>query len=462
MGRVRWLVAALVLVLAVAAPAAADHDDSSHENMELLGSVELPGATDVVLTGDGYAIQAVNGSGEFAGLWVVDVRDPANPVATGHLPCAGSGYDIGLWNDIAVMSIDSPSGNSSTAEVGCNVDGTEGTEGIRLVDVSDRSAPREVAFLETDCGSHTNVTFERDGRGYVYVQSYPASTSGACPSLHGVISVVDITDPENPEVVSQPSTQPAVGCHDGAVHGDIAVMACLTEGQIWDISDPVNPVILSHLTDVPDVFWHSSDVSNDGSVAAIGFESFQAAGTSCNGVQEGVLGAIWFYDITDPTDPSQGDYWTPPRASAGICTAHNFTVVPGIDADVLVTGWYMAGIMALDFTDHTDVQEIAHYLHADGTSVWHANFDNGYVYAGDGERGLDIYEIPSLTAALADAGPDPAPAPAPEEPQDEPAPADEQLAATGGGAAVVGLVVLAGALVVPHRRAWPRRRHGGD
>src|SRR5688572_22352351 len=96
---------ALILVLASALPAAASHNEDDHsDNMDLLGSVVLNGATDVEFTKDGYAVVTVNGSGEFAGLWLVDVSNPAKPKAVGNLPCAGSGYDVGLWKNIAVMS----------------------------------------------------------------------------------------------------------------------------------------------------------------------------------------------------------------------------------------------------------------------------------------------------------------------------------------------------------------------
>src|SRR5687767_2320341 len=101
-------------------PATARQAEDDHsDNVRMIGSTPLPGATDVEFTKDGYAVMTVNGSGEDAGLWVVDVRDPENPKRVGHLPCAGSGYDVGLWRDIAVMSSDSAANNSST-EGGCN------------------------------------------------------------------------------------------------------------------------------------------------------------------------------------------------------------------------------------------------------------------------------------------------------------------------------------------------------
>jgi hypothetical protein len=365
----------------------------SSDNIKLVSNTPLGGANDVVFTDDGYAVVATNGSGEQAGLWVVDVRDPKKPKPVGHLPCAGSGYDVGLWEDIAVMSIDSASGNSSTADTGCNVDGTEGTEGIRLVDISDRRNPKEVKFVETQCGSHTNITFDHEGRGLVYVQSYPASTSGACPSAHGIISVVDITDPSKAEVVAQPSVVPAVGCHDGAIDGDRAYMACLTEGQVWDITDPLEPAILSHIRDVPDAIWHSADTSNDGDVAIFGFESFGAGNASCSGTGSGKHGALYFYDVADPAAPSQLGSFVPPRLVDGLCTAHNFSVIPGHDK--LVTSWYAGGFMAVDFSDPTAPAEFAHFL-GEGTSTWDAQWYRGKAYVGDTARGLDILKIKGL------------------------------------------------------------------
>ncbi|MGH2730322.1 MAG: LVIVD repeat-containing protein, partial [Actinomycetota bacterium] len=279
---------ALALVVTFAGAGMASHNDDDHsDNIKMIASAELPGATDIEFTDDGYAVMTVNGSTEFAGLWVVDVRNPKLPRPLGHLPCAGSGYDVGLWKDIAIMSSDSASGNSSTKETGCNLKGTQNQEGIRLVDVSNRYRPEEIKFLPTPCGSHTNLVVPDGKRAYVYVQSYPASTSGACPSAHSIISVVDITNPAKAKIVSQPSTAPAVGCHDGSVHGHYAYMACLTEGQVWDISDPTAPEKVATLHDVPDAIWHSSDVSNTGKIAIFGFESFGPGNASCNGAAQG-------------------------------------------------------------------------------------------------------------------------------------------------------------------------------
>ncbi|HWL64743.1 MAG TPA: hypothetical protein VNP73_02115, partial [Actinomycetota bacterium] len=193
MKKILVLALGVALLGALAPTGSAQDAGEGSENVKLIGSTPLPGATDMEFTKDGYAVQAVNGSGEKAGLWVVDVRNPKKPKPIGHLPCVGSGYDVGLWKNIAVMSSDSASGNSSLKKDGCNVKGTDNQEGIRLVDISDRARPKEIKFVETQCGSHTNIVVPRGKKAYVYVQSYPASTSGACPSAHGIISVVNIT-----------------------------------------------------------------------------------------------------------------------------------------------------------------------------------------------------------------------------------------------------------------------------
>lgn len=379
----------------VAVPASARVAGESSDNVKHIANVPLNRATDVQFTKDGYAVVGVNGSGKQAGLWVVDVSNPSKPKSVGHLPCAGSAYDIGLWGDIAVMSIDSPSGNSTTAEDGCNLAGTEGTEGIRLVDISNRRKPREVKFLETPCGSHTNVTFGHKGRGISYIQSYPASTSGACPSLHGIVSVVDITKPAKAKIIGEVDVLPAVGCHDGSIHGKYAYMACLTEGQVWDVSDPLKPEVITHINDVPDIFWHTSDVSNDGKTAIFGFESFGAGNASCNGTGVGKHGALFFYDVSDPTAPKQLSSFVPPRFISGLCTSHNFKVIPDVAKDILVSAWYAGGLMAVDFSDPTAPVEHGYFL-GEGTSTWDAQWYRGKVFVGDGGRGLDILEITDL------------------------------------------------------------------
>jgi hypothetical protein len=173
-------------------------------------------------------------------------------------------------------------------------------------------------------------------------------------------------------------------------------MACLTEGQVWDITDPTQPEILSHIRDVPDAIWHSADTSNDGKTAIFGFESIGPGNSSCTGIGQGVAGGLWFYDVTDPAAPVQLGHFIPPRLIDGMCTAHNFATIPGIERDALVTAWYAGGFMVVDFSDPNAPTEFGHYLPASGTSTWDAKWYRGKAYVGDGSRGLDVYSVKGL------------------------------------------------------------------
>jgi len=79
-----------------------------------------------------------------------------------------------------------------------------------------------------------------------------------------------------------------------------------------------------------------------------------------------------------------------------LCTAHNFTVVPAIKRDLLVTAWYAGGLMAVDFSDPENPTEFAHYLVASGTSTWDTKWYRGRAFVGDTNRGLDIFELKGI------------------------------------------------------------------
>jgi hypothetical protein len=55
-----------------------------------------------------------------------------------------------------------------------------------------------------------------------------------------------------------------------------------------------------------------------------------------------------------------------------------------------VTAWYGRGVRVVDFSDPSAPKELAHYVPTDG-DTWSAKPHNGYIYAGDINRGLDVY-----------------------------------------------------------------------
>ena len=95
-------------------------------------------------------------------------------------------------------------------------------------------------------------------------------------------------------------------------------------------------------------------------------------------------------------DPREGEY----------CSSHMGMTVIGIERDLLVNAWYTGGVDVIDFTDPTQLKEIAYYDTSRQTGTWSAYpytgpmFKNGPgvpVYTSDGvednanAKGLEVF-----------------------------------------------------------------------
>ncbi len=89
-----------------------------------------------------------------------------------------------------------------------------------------------------------------------------------------------------------------------------------------------------------------------------------------------------------------------PKATSKNCVAHNGSLVPVPGRDIEVQAWYQGGISVVDFTDPANPFEIAYFdrgaidpkmlvLGGDWSAYWY----NGYVYASEIARGLDVFEL---------------------------------------------------------------------
>jgi hypothetical protein len=294
-------------------------------------------------------------------------------------------------------------------------------EGIRVVSIKDKANPQQIAFVDTDCGSHTHtlVPDEKNKRLLIYVLSYPLGGQGVECNVetHRKISVIEVPlrAPELARVVSTPDVSPAIGCHDVTVFMplQIAAAACISESQMWDISDPVNPRIISHIVNPAINIHHSTTFNWSGTTLVIGDElGGAAASPGClDGTESGPLGALWFYDVSNPAAPLPLSYYTIPQQEVTIfCTAHNFNTVPTKSGrDVLVSAWYNGGTSVLDFTDPTNVQQLGFYIakgdDGDGpiSATWSSYWYRGFIYANNFDedvnsltgrsRGLDVFAI---------------------------------------------------------------------
>jgi hypothetical protein len=365
--------------------------------------------------------------GKYDGLTLMNVADPARPRHRGTFQCNGNQSDVTIWKDLVVVSVDSP-----MAHDGCDAPAASAAEyasdahweGLRIVDVSKRRAPRQIATVKTDCGAHTHTQVpdlrhrgpdgKPDPRVLIYVSSYPLGGQGTTCSYatHRKISIVEVPlrRPTEARVIATPDVSPAMGCHDITVFlpRQLAAAACITESQIWDISDPADPVIVSRIHNPAMQIHHSSALSWDGDVLVLGDEMGGAAAAfGCLSEGNAPTGALWFYDVSDPTDPQQlSSYTIPQNEVSALCTAHNFNPIPLRDGGrVLVSAWYNGGTHVIDFDDPAEPEQLAWYKPREGkrgaawSSYWYNgaifanNFDESYVPSVPSSRGLDVFTV---------------------------------------------------------------------
>jgi len=296
-------------------------------------------------------------------------------------------------------------------------------EGIRVVSIADRRAPEQIAAVATDCGSHTHTLVPdlrfRNSKGQlrprvlIYALSYPLNGQGVTCNYgtHQKISVVSVPlhAPEKAKVISTPSVAPAIGCHDVTVYPakGIAGAACISESQIWDISDPANPTIIGRIRNPAINIHHSTTFNWSAKTLVIGDELGGALLTpGCVG-GHAPLGALWFYDISDPANPVERGHFGVPQVEPSIfCTAHNFNTVPLTERkDVLVSSSYNGGTFAVSFTDPANPRLLGYFVAKEPvqSAGWSSYWYNGHIYTNNFDedvnsvtaksRGFDVMKL---------------------------------------------------------------------
>ena len=409
--------------------------DEFTPNISLIGNFDDSGTyrqgADEAFSGHHAILSSYDNPGGFR---IVDIKNPRRPFEVGQFSCPGPQNDVSIWGKLVFVSVDSPRKDNQCGAAADTPGAVAGTawEGIRIVDITRPQVPVQIKTVFTDCGSHTHtlVPDRPNNRVLIYVLSYPLNPQGAnCnPATHRKFSIVEVplSAPADARVIATPDVSPAVGCHDVTVYPKkgLAAAACLTESQIWDIRNPAAPRIISHIRNPKINIHHSSTFSWDGKTVVFGDEMTGATVTP--GCPEGAdrhlpLGALWFYDVSDPANPvEKGSFHMPQgEADSAICTAHNFNTVPTrTQRDVLVSGWYNNGTTVLDFTNPSDPRQLGYYVAHGGTqnsgstarpdttirsTAWSSYFYNGLIYTNNfdedvnsvspASRGLDVFRI---------------------------------------------------------------------
>ena len=374
------LLALFALTLAPFIPASA-----AAGTLELEASVPFDGGTDMDFAGDLVFVGSWN-SDEHGGMYIVDISTPTDPQLLSHFRCGGNQNDVGaLSKDTVVLAMHrSYGGPGCTDEIG----------GLRVVDVSDPTAPKESAFVQIEpSGTHT-VTIVGD-TGYVY-----ANPGGVETPNNWATTIVDVRDPANPKVAGTFTPPGSTGCHDINVVGDRAYCAGSNITQIWDVSDPVDPQVVSSIVNPGIFFHHTAMPSSDGDTLVITDEAFGVH--VCDPTGKNPTGAYWFYDITIEQAPIlRGWLGNTERLDYGHglqeewCTVHNGNMVPG--RDWMLASAYYGGTTVIDFSEPSLPTVVSH-LAPESADTWSAYYYDGYVYASDLSRGFDVMSMDELLA----------------------------------------------------------------
>src|SRR5215510_11440514 len=398
--------------------------------------------------------------GNFYGLNIYDISNPAKIALLTTMVCPGGQNDVSVYKNLLFMSVEMPNGRLDCGEQGFppNPPPAAGEEkkfrppvaqkdrfrGVRVFDISDIKAPKQVAAVQTCRGSHThtlvidpndknNVYIYVSGTSFVRQDEELSGCSGGAPDKNPNTALfridvikVPLAAPQNAKVVSSPRvfmdprTGAAAGLSSAAIHGkgdpsptdqchDITVYsalglaagACSGNGILLDIKDPANPKRIDAVNDPNYAYWHSASFSNDGKKVVFTDEWGGGLGARCRPNDPNKWGADAIFHLQD-NKLKFGSYYKMPSAQGDSenCVAHNGSLVPIPGRDIEVQAWYQGGISVMDFTDAAHPVEIAYFdrgpidpnllvLGGDWSAYWY----NGSIYASEIARGLDIFEL---------------------------------------------------------------------
>ena len=363
--------------------------------------------------------------GNFYGVNIFDISNPANTTLLTSLVCPGGQGDVSVYKNLLFMSVEMPNGRLDCGAQGFPPEppppaGEEKERrrrlpaaqadrfrGVRVFDISDIKNPKQVAAVQTCRGSHThtlvldpndknNVYIYVSGTSFVRQTEELAGCSGEKPDKDPNTALfridviqVPVAAPQNAKIVSSPRvfidprTGALNGLNNGGTHGkggekpedtdqchDITVYtaiglaagACSGNGLLLDIKDPVHPKRVDAVNDPNYSYWHSASFSNDGSKVVFTDEWGGGLGARCRANDPNKWGADAIFRLKDDK-LTFANYYKMPAAQGDTenCVAHNGSLIPVPGRDIEVQAWYQGGISVMDFTDPAQPFEIAYF-----------------------------------------------------------------------------------------------------
>ena len=361
--------------------------------------------------------------GNFYGMNIYDISDPAKARLLTSIVCPGGQGDVSVYKNLMFMSVEMQNGRIDCGTQGfpLNPPPADGQEmaapaaqkdrfrGVRIFDISDIRNPKQVAAVQTCRGSHTHtlVTDPKDKSNvYIYVSGTsfvrpaeelagcsggPAETDPNTAYFRIEVIKVPLAAPQDAKIVSaprifadiatgdirglqtigrndadEPSSEPSFTdqCHDITVYSEIglAAGACSGHGILLDIRDPANPKRIEAVSDPNFAYWHSASFSNDGKKVIFTDEWGGGMGARCRENDPNVWGANAVFRLAG-NKLTFANYYKLPAAQTESenCVAHNGSLIPVPGRDIKVQAWYQGGISVMDFTDPSNPTEIAYF-----------------------------------------------------------------------------------------------------
>ena len=394
--------------------------------------------TDMAFFGD------VMVAGSYHGFNIYQLGADGVPTLKSSVVCPGGQGDVSVVGNILIMSVEQTRGR-----IDCGLEGAPGKvnedrfRGLRVFDISDLSAPRQVGAVQTCRGSHTHsIVSANDKRLIVYnsgtagirdgkeLAGCVGSTPGDSRTALFSIDVIEIplADPSKSRIVKSPrvfadeKTGEIAGLWKGGDHGDgtqdtsrtdqchditvfpalkLAAGACSGNGILFDIADPLNPKRLDVATDTGFAYWHSATFNNDGTKVIFTDEWGGGSRPRCRASDPKTWGANAVYDIKDGKLVFRSHYKMPaPQSDMENCVAHNGSIIPVPGRDLFAQAWYQGGLSVMDFTDSANPKEIAYFDRGpiDAKQMvlggyWSTYWYKGHIYGTEITRGIDVFAL---------------------------------------------------------------------
>ncbi len=411
------------------------YDVSDPSDPELVTSVLCPGSqNDVSVYGDLLFMSveatnakidctttpAANAQTRFRGVRIWDISDIRNPVQLpGVQTCKGShthtvvtdpeddeNIYIYVSGTAGIRGATEPPGNC-TGESSLTNRNTDNFS-ITVIKVP-LDAPETAAIVNRNARLFSKCGDNSCEADHAVQEQHPDPRYG----VRGILNWLNTSGAQpryaddDPRAPGGQSVSQSSQCHDITAYPEIglAAGACQGDGLLIDISDPANPRRIDTVTDFNFAYWHSATFNNDGTKVVFTDEWGGGSSARCRPQDPLNWGADAIFDIVQTEDGPKLEfrsYYKLPMSQTNQenCVAHNGSLIPVPNRDIMVQAWYQGGTTVFDFTDSANPVEIAFFDRGpvSGTSLvlggfWSTYWHNGYLYGNEIARGFDVFDL---------------------------------------------------------------------